>query len=112
MQGDREANYYLMIRIFNSSKSAPIFNWSQARGNIALGIQIAKEEVERKINRDRESHYSILIKLRNDKENRTLFEWNAPQGNIRTALDNVDGVLFRSLGFDLTDQIRQARAKT
>jgi hypothetical protein len=105
---ERESDYYLLIRIFNSSKDKPVFNWSQSRGNIALGIAIAKEEVQRKISPDKENHYSIMIKLRNDKDNRTVFECNNQQGNVRKALNTADEYIQFKLGFDLVKQVKSA----
>lgn len=105
---ERESDYYLSIRIYNSNRDRPIFNWSQSRGNIALGIAIAKEEVQRKIPTDKESHYSVLIKLRNDRDNRTVFEWNNQQGEVRKALDIADEYIKCKLGFDLVSQVKNA----
>jgi len=105
---ERESDYYLSIRIYNSNRDKPIFNWSQSRGNIALGITIAKEEVQRKISPDKENHYSIMIKLRNDKDNRTVFEWNNQQGNVRKALNTADEYIQYKLGFDLVNQVKSA----
>jgi signal recognition particle receptor subunit beta len=108
MVNERESDYYLLIRIFNSNRAKPIFNWSQSRGNIALGIAIAKEEVQRKISPEKESHYSIMIKLRNDRDNKTVFEWNTQQGNVRNALNTADEYIQYKLGFDLVGQVKSA----
>ena len=105
----RESDYYLSIRIYNSSKDRPVFNWSQSKGNIAIGIAIAKEEVERKISPEREGHYSAVIKLHNDKDNRTVFEWTGQQGNVRQSLNALDEFVHQKLGFDLLRQVKEAK---
>ena len=107
---ERESDYYLSIRIYNSNKDQPVFNWSQSRGNIALGIAIAKEEVDRKIKPEREGHYSAVIKLHNDKINREVFAWNK-QGSIRQALETADEFVHMKLGFDFTKQVKEAKEK-
>jgi hypothetical protein len=110
MTNDRESDYYLRISIYNSHKNSPVFNWSQSKGNIALGIAIAREEVERKINATTEHDYSINIKLRNDKDNRTVFEVNNQRGNIRKTLDSANDFVKYKLGFDLVAQVKKAVA--
>jgi hypothetical protein len=107
---ERESDYYLSIRIYNSNRDKPVFNWSQSKGNIAIGIAIAKEEVERKISPERESHYSASIKLHNDKDNRTVFERQLQQGNVRQSLDSLDEFVHVKLGFDLLKQVKDAKA--
>jgi hypothetical protein len=106
---ERESDYYLLIQIYNSNKMNPVFNWSQSKGNIALGIAIAKEEVNRKINPEHESHYSVRVKLNKDSHNnkQVLFEKESGQGNIRGTLDSLDEFVHVKLGFDLVKQIKE-----
>lgn len=106
MSLEKERIYYIGIKIYNSNRNSPVFNWS-SHGNIALGVAIAKEEVTRKIPVDRESHYSIAIKIRNDKSNKTEFEWDNRQGQVRSALETTDDFVRNKLGFDLIQGIRE-----
>ena len=106
MSFEKERIYYIGIKIYNSNKNNPIFNWS-SHGNIALGIAIAQEEVNRKIPVDREGHYNVEVRIRNDKNNKTEFEWNGGQGQIRAALNTTDDFVRNKLGFDLMKGIRE-----
>jgi hypothetical protein len=105
MSFENERIYYIGIKIYNSNKNSPIFNWS-SHGNIAMAVAIAKEEVSRKIPIDRESHYSMMVRIRNDKSNKTEFEWDNRQGQIRSALETTDDFVRNKLGFDLVREIR------
>ncbi len=111
MSFENERIYYIGIQIYNSNKNSPIFNWS-SHGNIALGVQIAKEEVSRKISAEHESHYSIGIKISNDKTNKTEFLWEQKQGQVRIALNSADDFVRQKLGFDLVSSVKQSMEQT
>lgn len=91
---------YLKIRIYNSNREHPIFEWNRGGGNIGLGIEVAKQFVDNKISKDRENKYQAYIKLKRDRGEDVLFEWNQRQGNVRLALDAADEFIHQKLGFN------------
>jgi len=108
LKGTKESEYFLKIRITNTNGECPDFNWIRG-GNVALGIEVAKQYVKKSIPPEYESKYSAYIKLK-AKDDSTAFEWNHRQGNVRLALDTADEFIHQKLGFDLIKQIQKAKS--
>jgi membrane-bound lytic murein transglycosylase len=120
MTSNRESDYYLRISVFNSHKNAPVFNWSQSKGNIALGVAIAKESIEQKMQKaelekldidtspdssnykhlqdqlqdksksKKNSYYEIDISIRRDSDNQNVFEVDHYTGDLTDIHNKLD----------------------
>jgi hypothetical protein len=107
----RESEFFLKIAIYNSHNDKPVFRWLR-EGNIALGVDVAQQFIDRKIPKDRENQYSISIRLKNSRPNpvddMVLFEKERSQGNVRQALTEFDEVIRTKFGFSTQKEIKHA----
>lgn len=107
----KETGYFLKIEIDslypNPNHKTERFDWIRG-GNVALGISVAKQYVEKNIPPNQENKYTAHIKIKDNKTDATVFEWNHRRGNLRLSLDVADEYISQKLGFNLHDQIKKA----
>jgi hypothetical protein len=107
----RESEFFLKIAIYNSNRDHPVFRWLR-EGNIALGVDVAQQFIDRKIPIDRENQYSMYIRLKNSRPNPNndiiIFEREQRQGNVRKTLDEFNEFIQSKYGFSTKKEIEHA----
>jgi hypothetical protein len=107
----KESEFFLKIAIYNSNRDHPVFRWLR-EGNIALGVDVAQQFIDRKIPIDRENQYSMYIRLKNSRPNPNndivIFEREQRQGNVRKTLEEFDAFIQSKYGFSTKKEIEHA----
>jgi hypothetical protein len=106
----KEAEFFLKIAIYNSHKDTPVFRWLR-QGNIALGIDVAKQFIDNRIPVGKENQYSIYIKLKNDRKDcndPVIYERERTQGNVRTTLTGFNEFVQEKFGFSTQKEVGRA----
>lgn len=107
----KESEFFLKIAIYNSHKSNPVFQWLRG-GNVALGVDVAQQYIDRKIPKERENQYSLYIRLKNSRPNPNndivIFEREQRQGNVRKTLNEFEEFIQTKYGFSTRKEIEHA----
>jgi len=107
----KESEFFLKIAIYNSQKDHPVFKWLR-EGNIALGVDVAQQFVDRKIPPQYENQYSIYIRLKNSRPNPNndivVYEKELQRGNIRKTIIDFDEFIKTKFGFSTQQEIKHA----
>jgi hypothetical protein len=107
----RESEFFLKIAIYNSNRDHPVFRWLR-EGNIALGVDVAQQFIDRKIPIEKENQYSMYIRLKNSRPNPNndivIFEREQRQGNVRKTLEEFDEFIQSKYGFSTKKEIEHA----
>jgi hypothetical protein len=107
----RESEFFLKIAIYNSNRDHPVFRWLR-EGNIALGVDVTQQFIDRKIPIEKENQYSMYIRLKNSRPNPNndivIFEREQRQGNVRKTLEEFDEFIRSKYGFSTKKEIEHA----
>jgi hypothetical protein len=107
----KESEFFLKIAIYNSQRDHPVFRWLR-EGNVALGVDVAQQFVDRKIPAHLENQYSIYIRLKNSRPNPNndivVYEKELQRGNIRKSIIEFDEFIKTKFGFSTQKEIKHA----
>lgn len=106
----KESEFFLKIAIYNSHKENPVFRWLR-EGNIALGVDVAHQFIDREIPLKMENQYSIYIRLKSsrpDFNDIVIYEKERKQGNVRKSIEDFDEFIRTKFGFSTQKEIEHA----
>jgi len=106
----KESEFFLKIAIYNSHKDTPVFRWLR-EGNIALGIDVAKQFIDNRIPVGKEAQYSVFIKLKNNRKDcndAIIYEKERTQGNVRKNITDFDAFIQSKFGFSTQKEVERA----
>ena len=106
----KESEFFLKIAIYNSHKDTPVFRWLR-EGNIALGVDVAKQFIDDEIPVGKENIYSIYIRLKNNRKDCNdpiIYEKERTQGKVRNSIKDFDEFIQVKFGFSTKNEIKHA----
>jgi len=106
----KESEFFLKIAIYNSHRDTPVFRWLR-EGNIALGVDVAKQFIDNRIPVGKESQYSIYIRLKNNRKDcndPVIYEKERTQGKVRDSIMGFDTFIQEKFGFSTQKEVERA----